>query len=228
MFDITKLSLKIPNFLTDQECDYLIKYYEDFSDRSVLETSTESTTEEVKQSSFGAVEVLPNTEPFFFVRKKTEEAIREYLKYLDGLGYFHKSMKHLFKYSHSYRVLKYDVGSTIHPHTDHDTFTYGSISINLNENYEGGVFTLFNGKHEVPLGKGDVFIFPADYFWTHEVTEVTKGSRYSLNSFLLRVPKPVQMKVLQESINYVEEYHASVKPQYILGPYNHNVDIYDR
>ena len=27
-------------------------------------------------------------------------------------------------------------------------------------------------------------IWPADYFWVHEVTPITEGSRYSTNSFI--------------------------------------------
>jgi hypothetical protein len=45
--------------------------------------------------------------------------------------------------------MKYETGAEIHPHTDHDPGTYGSISFNLNDNYEGGEFKFFNGNYTV-------------------------------------------------------------------------------
>jgi hypothetical protein len=37
MFDITKLALKIPNFLTHDECDGLINEFEQRKEKSLLE-----------------------------------------------------------------------------------------------------------------------------------------------------------------------------------------------
>ena len=58
----------------------------------------------------------------------------------------------------------------------------------LNEDYEGGDFAFWGGRHKIKLGVGDVMIWPADYFWVHEVEEITKGTRYSANTFLCRHP----------------------------------------
>ena len=45
------------------------------------------------------------------------------------------------------------------------------------------------------LGKGVALIFPAGYFWVHEVDKITKGTRYSINSFLQQVPQEVRLEV---------------------------------
>jgi hypothetical protein len=45
--------------------------------------------------------------------------------------------------------MKYETGAEIHPHSDHDLGTYGSISFNLNEDYKGGEFKFFNGNYTV-------------------------------------------------------------------------------
>ena len=116
--------------------------------------------------------------------------------------------------------MKYETGAEIHPHSDHNSGIYGSISFNLNGNYEGGEFKFFNGNYTVPLSKGDALIFPADYFWVHEVTPVTKGTRYSLNSFLQKYPD----KVISHS-NYLldllyKDYLENCPPEELLGPYN--------
>jgi hypothetical protein len=43
--------------------------------------------------------------------------------------------------------MEYGKEAEIHPHSDHDPGNiYGSISFNLNEDYEGGEFKFFNGK----------------------------------------------------------------------------------
>jgi hypothetical protein len=80
-----------------------------------------------------------------------------------------------------------NVGTSIHQHSDHDSLTYGSCTINLNEDYEGGAFTFFKGRNKIDLKQGDAIVFPADYFWVHEVATITKGTRYAFNCFLLKL-----------------------------------------
>ena len=116
--------------------------------------------------------------------------------------------------------MKYETGAKIHPHTDHIPNIYGSITFNLNNDYEGGEFKFFNGNYTVSLNKGDALIFPADYFWVHEIPPVTKGVRYSLNSFLIRHPYDI---LLQN--NYIgdllsNDYLYKTPPEELLGPYN--------
>ena len=56
-------------------------------------------------------------------------------------------------YPHMYRIMKYETGQWIHPHVDHDPYVYGSCTINLNDEYEGGEFQFWGGKHKVNLEK---------------------------------------------------------------------------
>ena len=55
-----------------------------------------------------------------------------------------------------------------------------SMSILLNDNYEGGDFTFYGDKETVlkEKSKGTVLVFPS--YMQHCVEEVTKGNRYSL------------------------------------------------
>ena len=57
-----------------------------------------------------------------------------------------------------------------------------SLSLLLNDDFEGGEFQINNGKEEtplvVPMNKGRVVLFPS--FMIHRVTPVTKGTRKSL------------------------------------------------
>lgn len=221
MFDITKLALKIPNFLTHEECDGLISEFEQRKEESFLENSANYKTNKIENSSFKVVPLNPYTQNFNLIKEKTKIAVNSYLNYLDQPKYFFTHLlKERLKYSHSYRIMKYETGAEIHPHTDHTSGIYGSISFNLNEGYDGGEFKFFNGNYTIPLGKGDALIFPADYFWVHEVTPVTKGVRYSINSFLTEFPMFTnnQGNSIKKFIS--EQHIENISPEELLGPYN--------
>jgi len=221
MFDITKLALKIPNFLTHQECDELINEFEQRKEEFLTEGSYNVNKNRYQENTFKVVPLIPSTKNFNLVKKKTKKAINLYIDYLDQPKYFFTTLlKQKMKFSHAYRIMKYEKGDEIHPHSDHDPGTYGSISFNLNEDYEGGEFKFFNGNYTVPLGKGDALIFPADYFWVHEVTPVTKGSRYSLNSFLQMYPMDVRHAWVNEGNKMNKKYINFIEEKNLLGPYN--------
>jgi len=84
------------------------------------------------------------------------------------------------------RFNKYEVGTMMRRHYDHihsifDGIMKGvpivSIVVNLNEDYEGAEFHC-RGK-EIKLKTGDILMFPSNFMYPHEVTECTKGARYS-------------------------------------------------
>tara|TARA_R110000744_G_C19222027_1_gene547204 strand:+ start:239 stop:904 length:666 start_codon:yes stop_codon:yes gene_type:complete len=221
MFDISKLALKIPNFLSHEECDMLINEYEQRQEESNFEGSLNYKTNKHRQSTFKVVSLIPYTDSFNFIREKTKSAIDTWINYLSQPQYFFThSLKNNLKFSHNYRIMKYETGAEIHPHSDHNIGTFGSISFNLNEDYKGGEFKFFNGNHTIPLGKGDALIFPADFFWVHEVTKVTKGERYSINSFIRSHPENIlnQGNLLTNVLS--EQYLNTTPPEELLGPYN--------
>lgn len=55
-----------------------------------------------------------------------------------------------------------------------------TVSICLNDNYEGGEFTFFKQSLTYDLKKGDVLIFPSNFMYPHGVKKITKGTRYQL------------------------------------------------
>ena len=58
-----------------------------------------------------------------------------------------------------------------------------SMSIQLNEDYEGGDFTFFGGSFSIPKKKGSLTLFPSYSLFPHQVREVTSGVRYSIVSW---------------------------------------------
>jgi predicted 2-oxoglutarate/Fe(II)-dependent dioxygenase YbiX len=221
MFDITKLALKIPNLLTHEECDELINEFKQREEEAGLEASSNYKTNKIEVSNYRIVHLKPNTNNFNLIRSKTKEAIKIYIDYLSEPQYFFTELlKDALKYSHSYRIMEYSKGAEIHPHSDYNNGVHGSISFNLNDEYKGGEFKFFNGNHTIPLGKGDTLIFPADYFWVHEVTPVTEGTRYSLNSFICRSSyENLQKSTYLENL-ITRDYTENTPPEELLGPYN--------
>jgi hypothetical protein len=221
MIDLTKLALKIPNFLTHEECDRLIEEFKQREDESNLEHSLDYKTNTHKFSSFQVVPLKPATPNFKLIKDKTKLAIDKWIEYLDQPKYFftHQLKKNL-RFSHNYRIMKYGVGADIHPHSDHAPGTYGSISFNLNDGYTGGEFKFFNGKHTIPLGKGDALIFPADFFWVHEVTPVITGERYSINSFIRNHPEHILNQSEYLANLMAKDYVDNAPFEELLGPYN--------
>jgi len=57
-----------------------------------------------------------------------------------------------------------------------------SIVANLNDDYEGGEFVM-RGE-VIPLGKGDIILFPSNFLYPHKVNDTTKGTRYSYVSWV--------------------------------------------
>ena len=185
---LTDLIYHQPKFLTAEECDYLINESNSRSNEYELEHCFEAVTRIDTYSTFNKVNLKIGSEGWNIVHTATEKMINQYHDFLDSFGAFHVGYRDALNFSHQYRLLKYETGAKIHMHIDHEPYIYGSCTFNLNDDYDGGEFAWFRGKHKLKLGRGDALIFPADYFWVHEVLPVTSGTRYSTNSFLMMIP----------------------------------------
>lgn len=196
---MTDQILVIPKLLEDHECDSFIKYYESHKIASGIEHSLNANTGEFQDAEFRAVSIPENLELYNLAHKKMESALNGWVSHLSTFNAFNiKVLKSSLKYPHKIRVLKYKEGSSIHPHTDFFDFCYASCTLNLNDSYEGGEFSFFNGVHNIKLGKGDALVFPNSYFWVHEVLKITKGVRYSINSFITSIPMKLAFQTISK------------------------------
>jgi hypothetical protein len=82
------------------------------------------------------------------------------------------------------RILKYSKGEQILDHLDVDPNIRASCTMNLNEEYNGGEFSFFSGKHFETFKTGDAMIFPAEPIWIHGTKPIISGKRYAINCFL--------------------------------------------
>ena len=85
------------------------------------------------------------------------------------------------------RFNRYKPGQIMRQHHDHIHSLFdGKIKgvpvltfiLNFNDDYEGADLFFWEDTI-VPLGKGDIIMFPSNWLFPHGVTEATKGVRYS-------------------------------------------------
>ena len=85
------------------------------------------------------------------------------------------------------RFNRYTPGQIMRQHHDHihslfDGKNKGvpviTFILNFNDDYEGADLFFWEDT-VVPLGKGDIIMFPSNWLFPHGVTEATKGKRYS-------------------------------------------------
>ena len=87
-------------------------------------------------------------------------------------------------------LLKYSIGGKYEVHTDHFTnsIRHLSIIINLNDEYEGGDLVFTDQKEKeikrLKLEKRSVVFFPSNFMYPHSIQPITKGTRYSIVSWL--------------------------------------------
>tara|TARA_R110000744_G_C19239713_1_gene549097 strand:- start:245 stop:910 length:666 start_codon:yes stop_codon:yes gene_type:complete len=208
-FDISKLILYKKKFIPEDECNLLIKYFEDNKNNSDREQCPEAKTGINTLSTFDVMSIPYGVVEFNIVTSALEKMINLYHEYTDQFEMFHKLRKQNMLYAHKIRLMKYEKGAKIHAHTDHDPHVYGSCTFNLNDDYEGGGFVFFMGKYKYELKKGDALIFPADHYWVHEVKPITKGVRYSTNCFLQSIPNSVKLKLWEEENLIMSRYKPS-------------------
>lgn len=84
-----------------------------------------------------------------------------------------------------YQLMRYKVGERVTNHIDvgnrdHRVLT---CSIQLNDSFKGGEWIFF-GDTKIKVNKGDAVLFPSNFCFDHEVTEITEGIRYSVLTFL--------------------------------------------
>lgn len=189
MINLIELIYHKKGFLSKEICDFLIDAYESNPKEAGVEHCPHAFTGVDTKSTFTLYSLKEGTEAFNLVHIATQKMVQLYQDYLTSFNAFHVDKKYSMTHPHLYRLMRYETGQKIHPHTDHDPGVYGSCTFNLNSDYTGGTFAFWGGKHKVQLEAGDAMIWPADYFWVHEVEPITSGVRYSTNCFIQNKPR---------------------------------------
>lgn len=88
----------------------------------------------------------------------------------------------VFESDQGYSLRKMVQGEYYKEHIDQSENNSWKItaSVVINDNFEGGDFCFFNRELKYTLKKGDLLMFPSNFMYPHEVSEITKGTRYAL------------------------------------------------
>jgi hypothetical protein len=179
----------LKNLINKDVCKQLIRFYEDKKHMTTPEASYKFKEGKRMEDNFGCLNIslLKDNEGF----QEPYEIILKYLRIvLTNYEIYIRtklcpSFKNIFMTkTDNIRILKYDVGQCIKDHTDVGGNIRGSLTINLNDDYEGGEFRFFDGQEKLNLSAGEAMIFPGEPLWIHGTEPVTKGARYTINCFL--------------------------------------------
>ena len=169
--------------ITPDLCDYIIK---DIETREWEKHSWYNLNEEVKSEDTKELDVQYITSDLqYSLLSIMNHVASSYVKeYSYKQSYLTQSIMTMYS---PIRFNRYSNGQTMKQHHDHihslfDGENKGipvlSFILNFNDDYEGADLYFWN-DYKIPLGKGDVVIFPSLFLFPHGVTEIKKGVRYS-------------------------------------------------
>ena len=209
--NICDIALVIKNHLNDDECRQLINEYERKKITAKKEQAFDAYEGKTKIGNFKRVTIKNTSQHYDLIKIKTENALKLWLDYLQNKNMFSvEPLRNNLRYTYDdFRILKYDVGNFIHPHTDWDHFTHASVSLNLNDEYTGGEFVFMNGERIISLEKGDALVFPANFYWVHETKPILTGTRYTVNSFMSAVHSSSKQKLF-EQVHKAQDEHDRI------------------
>ena len=174
-------------FVPDELCDRIIKEYHNDEDWSSAQTGS-GLSENIRNCSVLNISERGTIDANLDVRQQIDEELYEWVAKV--LQEYELRFPHLLleiKEDSGYELLRYKEGQYYTEHTDHfkEQPRTLSVSINLNDDYDGGEFAFFNREIIAKNPKGSVIVFPSNFMYPHEVMPVTKGTRYSIITWLV-------------------------------------------
>mgnify|MGYP003113602271 FL=1 len=177
--EIKKFIKHYENMLDEQLCDDLIE------DSKNLKTEPGYVGEGVIEKSIRNCSTQ-------HINKKFDEKVFKVVgniinKYSQEFKYFHTG---LLTEDTGYEYLIYYGKDKGEYKTHVDSFDLAprvlSISLLLNDNYEGGDFQFFEGNDTfiIPKKKGSAIVFPSNFCFPHAVLPVSNGDRHSIVTWI--------------------------------------------
>ena len=173
---------RIPKFIPDCVCDTLVQSYGDWQHGTIDNDIVE---EKVRESDIAWIRDPFWMTSFFKIMSDINE--------VSGLNFNIQRVEHLQLTRYVAPAGHYDFHMDSNGYTSRqeDGLTRKlSMSVLLNDSseFEGGDFTFYVSAepYSVDMGKGDIIVFPS--YNLHKVSQVTKGTRYSLVVWALGNP----------------------------------------
>jgi predicted 2-oxoglutarate/Fe(II)-dependent dioxygenase YbiX len=177
----------LEKFIPDELCDRILNEYKNDEDWSSAQTGG-GLSENIRNCSVINMSERSVISANLEVRSKIDEEMYEWVAKI--LQEYEIRFPHLLleiKEDSGYELLRYSEGQFYTEHTDHfkEQPRTLSVSINLNDDYDGGEFAFFDREIIAKNPKGSVIVFPSNFMYPHEVMPVTKGTRYSIITWLI-------------------------------------------
>jgi len=178
--------IKVYNGLEKTLCDDVVKH---FKHSPSWEVSTFSSNTGYSANSHESVKMqqywVETSEPY------QEELANGFRKVVEEyISTFNKVEPMIFT---RFRLNWYGVGGFMRNHIDsiHHSHgqKYGYPHITalgfLNDEYEGGEFSLCDGEMVLQPNVGDIVVFPSNFMYPHEVKKVTSGDRFTCMTWIM-------------------------------------------
>tara|TARA_R100000935_G_scaffold52073_1_gene79033 strand:- start:675 stop:1289 length:615 start_codon:yes stop_codon:yes gene_type:complete len=191
-YKIGDLKYQIDGLVPKDVCNYFINFYKENENKSLIikEESYKFKSNTIEPDNFNSLNLseisLTNDsfiKPLELAKKYVAIMITNYVLHIQKNICPTFNMNYVTQ-TQNIRILKYKEGEFIGDHSDMDEKIRASCTLNLNEDYEGGEFRLFNGREKLSFKTGDALFFPAEPIWIHGTEPIKSGTRYSINCFL--------------------------------------------
>ena len=169
--------------LIPETCNALIAY---FNQNALWDTSTFSSNTQ-NTGTNAKVDMkeywITDKDQYYDVLKKTfRSAVDEYVKLHPRITPTAYTAFRLNHYSEG-GFMKNHVDNIYRSHGQQYGYPHLTSLIFLNDDYEGGEFTLCG--ENLDKDKGSAVVFPSNFMFPHEVKKVTSGVRYSIMTWIL-------------------------------------------
>lgn len=174
------------NLLSDQVCDELIGEFSASDEWQPAMVGDRVVEPDIRRVDVIEVSRRSVIERNPGVRRRLEQAL-----YTAALGAVRR-YEGLFPHcriveGHPFELLRYRAGGFYRTHTDSFKRVPRSLSCSftLNDDYDGGEWSFFGGAWTVRPAKGSILLFPSSFMFPHEICEVTRGTRYSVVTWMI-------------------------------------------
>jgi predicted 2-oxoglutarate/Fe(II)-dependent dioxygenase YbiX len=171
--------LEIRKFIPENICKKVILYFQDsFEDALTVGGLDKNIRNCLKQDMLNT-DTLGKKIVSNYIQSKFFEIADIYKQRNKHFAFEKISQLELLKYDSN----NYDAGYSFHVDAGSKcTDRQLSISINLNNNFEGGefVFNVENDHKQYPQNTGDIVAFPSSFLFPHQVNKIKSGSRYAI------------------------------------------------
>lgn len=184
--DFKDFIVVVPNAIDNKLCDEIVKTFEKSKEWDNAVCGPDSAYHpDVRNCNI--IDITRPRTPKFNTKKRQKldqklfevvsGAVRKYIEKYPLLSFINSD--------EGYQLMRYKVGERVTNHIDVGNRDHRVVtcSLQINDTFEGGEW-IFWGDYKLKVNKGDAVLFPSNFCFDHEVTEITNGIRYSVLTFL--------------------------------------------